>query len=120
MVKYTRFQDIPLFIIDGSWECDFEIQYLHEWIKRHKEQYGSELNLSPNFQRAHVWTEQQQISWLEFFLRGGKTGRVIYLNKPDWQGIRKYKKGQYNDFVVVDGKQRIEATRRFLDNEIQV
>jgi hypothetical protein len=47
-------------------------------------------------------------------LRGGKTGRVIYFNHPGW--MRDYK----GDFVIVDGKQRCEAVRRFLIDEIKV
>jgi len=118
--KYTQFNDIPCFIEDGNWECNFEINSVWDWINRHDKEYGSKLNLNPSFQRSHVWTQTQQIEWLEFFLRGGKTGRVIYLNKPDWQAHRFYKKGTYNEFVVVDGKQRLEACRRFLENEIKV
>ena len=51
---------------------------------------------------------------MEFFLKGGKTGRVIYLNNPGWQGSYK------GDFVLVDGLQRLTAARRFLNNEIRV
>jgi len=30
------------------------------------------LNLDPDFQRAHVWTEDKQIAFVEFCLRGGQ------------------------------------------------
>ena len=38
------------------------------------------LQLNPEFQRGHVWTEEQQIAWVEYYLRGGKSGNTIYLN----------------------------------------
>lgn len=108
-MKLTRFQDIPQFTRDGNWECDYPLDRLHAFIVESQEKFG--LNLDPDFQRAHVWIEEQQIAWLEFFLRGGKTGRVIYLNQADWPS-------SHGEFVCVDGKQRIEAVRRFVANEI--
>lgn len=83
-MKITKFKDIPAFTRDGSWQCDFDFKYLLEFIDEHIKEYGLQLN--PDFQRGHVWTEKQQIAWLEFFLRGGKTGRILYFNCPWWQG----------------------------------
>lgn len=116
MDKITKFKDIPKFTRDGHWECDFNFIYLIKFIDEQIKDYG--LQLSPDFQRGHVWTEEQQIKWLEFFLRGGKTSRVIYLNKPDWHSS--IPEGSYNDFVCVDGLQRLTAIRRFVDGEIPV
>ena len=31
------------------------------------------LQFNPDFQRGHVWTEGQQIAFMEFLLKGGKT-----------------------------------------------
>lgn len=116
-MKITRFKDIPQFTRDGSWECDFDFKYLLEFIDTHVDMYNLQLN--PDFQRGHVWTEEQQIAWLEFFLKGGKTGRVLYFNCPSWQG-NLIKEGDYDDFVCVDGLQRITAIRKFMDGEIPV
>ena len=71
MEKITRFRDIPSFTRDGSWQCDFDFVYLLQFIDEHIKEYNLQLN--PDFQRGHVWTEEQQIAWIEFFLRGGKT-----------------------------------------------
>lgn len=116
MKKITKFADIPSFTRDGSWQCDFDFAYLLQFIDEHIKSYGLQLN--PDFQRGHVWTEEQQIAWLEFFLRGGRTGRILYFNCPWWQD-EKEDKG-YNDFVCVDGLQRITAIRRFMNGEIPV
>lgn len=113
-VKYTKFDDIPHFTRDGSWECDFPMKRVWHNIEEFQRTQG--LDIDPDFQRAHVWTESQQVAWIEFFLRGGKTSRVIYLNKPSWHNSAKT---GYDDFVLVDGKQRLEAIRRFIYNEIR-
>lgn len=107
-----RFRDIPLYTRKGTWECDFPLQrvlpQLDQWIKKEG------LNLDPDFQRIHVWTEAQQIAYVEFVLRGGSTGRTIYLNNPAWQRQRE----SNDEFVLVDGKQRVQALRRFFADEI--
>lgn len=110
-MKITRFQDIPRFTREGSWECDYDLAGVLEFIKGRDDDPP---NMDPDFQRGHVWNEEQQVAWLEFFLRGGKTGRVIYFNHPGW--MRDYR----GEFVIVDGKQRCEAIRRFLGDEIRV
>ena len=116
MEKITRFRDIPAFTRDGNYQVDMDIRRIPEWIAN--EQKEMNLQLNPNFQRGHVWTEEQQIAWLEFFLRGGKTGRILYFNCPSWQGS--VKDGEYNDFVCVDGLQRLTAIRKFMNGEIPV
>lgn len=115
MVKITRFEDVPQFTRSGSWECDYTLPRVLRFVEQAQEEEG--LNLDPDFQRAHVWTEKQQIAWLEFFLRGGKTGRVLYFNNPNWIGTKV--RGKY-EFVIVDGKQRLQAITRFLKDEIRI
>ena len=115
-IKITRFKDIPRFITDGNYGVDYSLKYFVKWIKEEEESGGLQLN--PDFQRGHVWTEAQQIAFMEFFLRGGKTGRVVYLNHPSW--TRENLESTYNDFVCVDGLQRITAIKRFIENEIKI
>jgi len=50
-------------------------------------------------------------------LKGGRSGRTLYLNHPQWMHWRN-KKGEYQDFVVVDGLQRITALLGFVRGEI--
>lgn len=115
-IKYTKFRDIPQLTRYGNWECDFTPKDLVDFIEKEIEEQG--LNMNPDFQRGHVWTEEQQISFIEFFLRGGKTGRVIYLNNPKWNNNKNG--GTYSDYVCVDGLQRYTAMKRFINNEIKV
>ena len=109
-----KFDDIPQFTRSGNWECDFPYDYFVREINRMVKEEGLQLN--PDFQRGHVWTEEQQIKYIEFLLRGGKTARVIYLNNPNWM---RYIDRPYKDFVCVDGLQRYTAIKRFIRNEIK-
>lgn len=56
MKKITKFADIPSFTRDGSWQCDFDFAYLLQFIDEHIKSY--DLQLNPDFQRGHVWTEE--------------------------------------------------------------
>ena len=115
-IKYTKYRDIPQFTSAGSWQADFDLKNFVEHIENEVKNYGLQLN--PKFQRGHVWTEEQQIAWLEFFLKGGKSGRVIYLNCPSWYNlVASY---DYDEYVCVDGLQRITAIQRFVHDEIKV
>lgn len=114
-MKLAKFKDIPLFTSDGNYQTDLDIKRVPNWIKDEQE---CGLQLNPKFQRGHVWTEEQQIAWLEYFLRGGKSGNVVYFNNPSWH--YNVKDGAYNEYVCVDGLQRITAIMRFINNEIKV
>lgn len=117
-MKITRFKDIPQFTSDGSYQVNYPLTSFVKYIDEEVSEMGLQLN--PEFQRGHVWTEEQQIAWLEYHLRGGKSGNIIYLNNPFWNTIRKPKQGEYSDYVCVDGLQRITAAKRFIHNEIKV
>ena len=115
-MKITKYSDIPKFTRDGQWQADFSPKDLITEIDRCVSEEG--LQLEPDFQRGHVWTPEQQSAFMEYFLRGGKSGRVIYLNKPSWN--RSVPTEAYDDFVCVDGLQRLTAIRGWLNNEVPV
>ena len=112
MVKYTSFRAIS----HGSYAADYEIHHLPKVIEEFENEWG--LILNPDFQRGHVWAEKQQVRYIEFLLQGGNTGRDFYFNCPCWHN--RVKDGEYDDFVCVDGLQRITAILRFINNEIKV
>ena len=118
MEKITRFKDIPQFTSDGCYQVNYPIMSLVKYIEEEVDTMGLQLN--PDFQRGHVWTEEQQIAWLEYHFRGGKSGNTIYLNNPFWHSVREAKDAEYKDYVCVDGLQRITAAQRFIHNEIKV
>jgi uncharacterized protein with ParB-like and HNH nuclease domain len=117
-MKLTKFSDIPQFTTDGYYQVEYNLVRFVKYLQEEVEEYGLQLN--PDFQRGHVWTEQQQIDWLEYFLMGGKSGNVIYLNNPFLHRYREPKPNEYGDYVCVDGLQRITSIQKFVSNEIKV
>lgn len=111
---YNDFQQIPKLTRSGNYQVNTQWKYLESWIQNMEQDLG--LQLEPIFQRGHVWTREQQIAYVEFILRGGNTSKIIYFNYPSWHV--NVKDGDYNDFVCVDGLQRLTAVRAFMRNEI--
>lgn len=113
-MNYTSFHEIKKLIPPGGYTVDYSLTSIPRFIREQEEESGLQLN--PDFQRGHVWTQEQQIAYIEFLLREGRSGRDIYLNCPSWRGA--VPQGAYNDFVCVDGLQRLTAVIRFIQNEI--
>jgi hypothetical protein len=114
-MKYTRFQDIPQFTKTSGYSVHVSWFYLEKSLKDFAE--GNPVELDPDFQRAHVWTEDKQVAYVEFCLRGGRSSTDIYWNCPTWQRQGKFKTAQ--PIVLIDGKQRIESVRKFMRNELK-
>lgn len=119
-MKITKFADIPQFTRDANYRVNMDIRRIPAWIEENERENGLQLN--PAFQRGHIWNEEQQISWLEFFLKGGQSGNHIYFNDPFWMdwNYEAADTESYKDFVCVDGLQRLTAVQRFINNEIKV
>jgi len=113
-----RFKDIQGFITGGNYEVTIPLDMLEERITKWVEEPHYKLNLNPDFQRGHVWTESQQVEFVEFFLREGKTRITIYFNNPDFNNPPSTT--GYHDFVIVDGLQRLTALRKFMANKLKV
>jgi len=91
--------------------------YLEESLKDYNDRTGNGmegLELNPDFQRGHVWTEDKQIAYVEFCLKGGQSSRTLLFNHPNWQG------SYVGQMVLVDGKQRLEAVRKFIRNDLPI
>lgn len=104
-----KFKDLPKMIDShGGYHCNVGLIYLKGWI----EDNVTEMN--PDFQRGHVWTESQQIAFVEWYLAGGITGKEFYFNGYG------YNSGRETSVVCVDGLQRLTALLKFLNNELPV
>lgn len=115
MMVVMNFQDIPRFTRNPSYRPTVDWKFLPFQLERWMgERGGCKLDMNPEFQRAHVWTEAQQRAYVEYALKGGSSGREIYFNCVGWQNSFK------GPFVLVDGKQRLEAVLKFLRNELAV
>ena len=109
-MKITDFRKIKQFP-HCCYHVDINWNYLEKQIDSEVE---LNIDLNPDFQRAHVWTEKQQIDYCEYILQGGTSGKELYFNCSGWM---KDFKGPY---VIVDGKQRLQAVRLFMSGKIKV
>jgi hypothetical protein len=105
-------RSIPKFTREANYGVDVGWNFLLKFLEQ---EIGDGLDLDPDFQRAHVWTREQQVRYIEFVMRGGTSGNVIQTNCPGYQ--KGDKRGPY---VLVDGKQRLNAVVSFLNNEFRI
>ena len=70
-----NFKDIPQFPF-ASYKIDVNWSFIREWIKQREEFY--DVDLSPSYQRNHVWSDFQKTSYIEYQLKGGFSGRDIF------------------------------------------
>jgi len=108
-----KFADIKKFNYGESNPVDVSLGYLTTWLS------VETVDIDPDFQREHVWTDEQRSRYMEFLIRGGKSSRVLYWNHPCYMGSNKTF-ALPKTLVLVDGKQRLTACLKFLNNEIPV
>lgn len=118
---YTAYPDI---ILPGNPDLNDDIPqfpraaYTVNYPWHHLEQaiadwtHDFNLDLSPDYQRDHVWTPEQQTAFIEYPLRGGELGNTLIFVADQWQI------GHPRRLELADGKQRLEAVRGFLDNKV--
>lgn len=109
-----RFKDIVPFHSYGHYRIDVPLLHVPRLIKQWIEELG--LVMDPDFQRGHVWSEAQQIAYVEFLLREGRSGRDILFNHTKWET---YLSPDDGEFVCVDGLQRTNAITRFAEGQIR-
>jgi len=107
-----NFRDIPTYTSWGNYGCDVGLKEVPQTIDFYSRDYG--LDMDPDFQRGHVWTNEQRSRFIEHLLKGGQTGREILFNCPNWMSGS----GDEGQMVLVDGKQRLTAVLMYLRDEI--
>lgn len=102
----------------ASYEVHCHFSHLERQLEGFEQDYG--LDLMPDFQRGHVWTQEQQERWIEAVLRGAisTSGLTIQFNSPAFgHGSATPSDQDLPDTVVcVDGLQRLTSVRRLFDN----
>lgn len=98
---------------------NYRVNVMWDYLEMHLEHWSdnrdaAKLDLDPDFQRGHVWTPEQQTAYVEYILKGGMSGREIYFNCTGWM------KDWRGPFVIVDGKQRLQAAREFMADRVKV
>lgn len=109
-----KLADMPRFIHHGNYKVDHQWHDLEDALENYSDRKSAQLDLDPDFQRGHVWTEAQQIAFVEFKLKGGLSGNIIFLNCAGW--MRDFR----GPFQLVDGKQRLTAVLKFIRNELPI
>jgi len=114
-VKILKLNEIPPLTKSSPYSINVPLDMIEVNIERYANSVcKGGLDLEPDFQRGRVWSEQTQVKYIQHLLRGGGSGRDIYFNCAGWM----------NDFrgqmVIVDGKQRLEAVRKFMRGELKV
>ncbi len=112
-----KFSDIRRFTRDPNYSVTVGWNYLEQHIAAEVEigrNNGSMLDLDPDFQRAHVWDDARRAAYVVFILRGGASSKDLLFNCSGW--MRDWR----GPYVIVDGKQRLEAVRRFMRSDLPI
>jgi hypothetical protein len=111
-VNKPRFSDLPRFPV-AQFAVDYPWHHIERVVCQAVKEDG--LDLDPDFQRGHVWTDAQASAYIEYCLYGGdKTARTIRFNCP------RFMAGDHSGpYVIIDGLQRLTAIRRFMRGEVR-
>lgn len=103
----------------AQYEVDYEWTYFQKALSDLARDYGG-LEMSPDFQRGHVWTPQQQQHFVENVLRGviPSSGFLVQFNCPNWDGDN-YEGDLPKGVQCIDGLQRITAVFEFLAGKVR-
>lgn len=105
-------------IAKSIYTADFPWSSLLDALEGYERDYG--LNLAPDFQRGHVWTEQQQQRFIEGVFRGTipPSTMVIQWTCPQWDDDD-YAGELPREMQILDGLQRLTAVRAYLSGEVR-
>ena len=115
--KTARLTAIIRPIPDPRYTIDVGFNDLERQLDAYARDFG--LNLDPDFQRGHVWTDLQRIAYIEGFFRGtvGDSQRIIQFNAPHWKDDN-HGGDLANEIQIVDGLQRLTAIRMFMSGRL--
>jgi hypothetical protein len=108
----VKLSDIPQLTATAQYHINVHLVRFRQYFEDLDKDYG--LILDPDYQRDYVWTEAQQIAFVEYILKGGRTSDILF-NSPGW-GKPGYEGAPIE---IVDGKQRLNALFLFVDNKIK-
>lgn len=108
----------------ANYEVDIFLGRASPFLEATARDYGG-LEMCPDFQRGHVWTERQQVAYMEAFFRGAlpSSSLLLQFNCRDFgddPSARATPTDLPPGFQCLDGLQRYTAAQRFMDGEIKV
>jgi hypothetical protein len=106
------YSEISKFIDSGNYCVTIPINYLSNFLTE-----SGDIDISPDFQRGHVWTRKQSSKYIEFLLRNGQSSTDIYWNNPYWlTASTNFTTDLSDKLLLVDGKQRLLACCDYVNN----
>lgn len=109
-----NYNEIPKATRSPAYKVSVGWNFFSSWLKEMDRDYI--LELSPDYQRDHVWTLGQEKGYIEHVLRGGRSGLEIYFNCKD---LNYMDKNERPILELVDGKQRIKALLGFFEGRVK-
>jgi hypothetical protein len=88
-------------------------------LERQAVSMGGKFELNPDFQRGHVWSADQQARFVESFIRGLAPCHIRF-NCAGFERATVTEGMHHQDFVCVDGLQRLTALREFMGGRLEV
>ena len=106
-----HWKDLPRFTRSAPYEIDVSWWSIEDTMAS----WGRDqlVNTHPHYQRAHVWTPDKQVAYVEYCMKGGHAAKDIRWNCSTWG------RGWNTPVELVDGKQRLEAVRKFMRDELK-
>lgn len=108
------FNDIERYISDADHRVDVLVGDVPHQIRKYTTDFG--LELTPDFQRGHVWNDRQRTAFVEHLLKGGVGSKEIRFNCPGFPWRSREPGGH---MVLVDGLQRVTAITDFTENRLR-
>ena len=117
--KNAQLREIIRPVETPRYETDISWSYLERSLKKWGEDYQG-LDLTPDFQRGHVWTPYQQQHFVENVLRGivSSSSLSLQFNCPNWEPSES-ETDLPPGFQCLDGLQRLTAVIKFLNGEVR-
>lgn len=121
--EYSEYEDHLTSLVRPLRTAKWQSDYFWNRIERAIVELGNDhggLELIPDFQRGHVWTEAQQTHYIENCMRGvvPSSGYLIQFNCPTW-GEHRSATDLPDGLQCVDGLQRYTAITRFARGEVK-
>lgn len=104
----------------ARWSADYRWDMLETSLAKLGADYGG-LELTPDFQRGHVWTPAQQVHYVENCLRGvvPVSGLLIQFNCPQWVDADDSDSDLPPGLQSIDGLQRYTAITEFVKGNVK-
>lgn len=105
----------------AKYTAHFSVAGFMDSINKMSLDYGAALDMTPDFQRGHVWTMEQKENFIRNVLRGAvpESVFVVQFNCASWDNLH-YHGDLPQGFQCIDGLQRISAFNEYLAGKFTV